>query len=321
MQRAATVALLLVLALPGASASVVRDTLKEHDSTVPSGAGADVPFTVPFHLEAPGLFYAKLLVTPWNAVNPGTPNGTVKPDHSAGTSGWWIEFYLADSAGAPLAVDGNGASVNPALGAFVDSTPTPTTFLAAGTPYALQGIVHVPVAASVPGARYEVNLALVYREGTFTGDGASGGRLEQSKAFTERIAIVGSALPPSGTPPTPGTPTAPTTPTPPATPTGPTPGPVATPTLSSSTPVTTAEPDEVVSARAPSLEGPWMWLFGIVAVVALAASTVALSVAAYVLLLVRREFGTTRARVDDREGARADDDAPAPRRESARRSP
>lgn len=280
MSRPLALALLLALVAPVAAASVVRDAPKEHESRIPAGAAADVPAAVPFHLEAPGLFYAKLLVTPWNAVNPGTPNGTVKSDHSAGTSGWWVEFYLADGAGAPLAKDGNGASATPALGAFVDSTPTPTTFLAAGTPHALQLIVHVPKEAAVPGARYEVNVALVYREGAFTGDGtASGGRLEQSKGFTERVVVEGNL---ESAAPTPASP----------------PDPVPSPTTGATTPTApppAESPSEAVARGAPVEPGVLLWLVLGLAVAALAVSVAALAVTSYVLLLVRRDLAPARS--------------------------
>lgn len=268
----------LALLAPPAAGSVVRDTLKEHESRIVAGAAADVPVAVPFHLEAPGLFYAKLLVTPWNAVNSGTPNGTVASDRSAGTSGWWVEIYLADESGAPLARDGNGASVEAALGAFVDSTPTRATFLAAGTPHVLQAIVHVPLEAAVPGGRYEVNLALVYREGAFTGDGpTSGARFEQSKAFTERIVVDGSspAVPPTGAPP-------------PAPPAAATPSPIA--------PMAPPEsPSEAVARGAPAEAGLVLPLVLGLAIAALAVSVAALAVTTYVLLLVRRDLAFARS--------------------------
>lgn len=232
---------MLLAAASAAQAAVVLDGPREGSATLPAGPEAEVVSEVPFHFDADGQFYAKLLVTPWNAVNNGTANGT------AGASGWWISFTLRDAT---------GATTN--LGAFNDSTPTPFVPLSAGSPRTLVTRIHMPAVASKAGASYRVAFALVFHEGSGGGDGTSGATLDQSRSFTQTILVEG----PPGTP----TPTPAPGPTPPAgnttnetTPNGTTPSPLPP------TPPTPSPPAPTGNAGSE----PWLWVFALLALVVL----------------------------------------------------
>ncbi|HWG92109.1 MAG TPA: hypothetical protein VNZ52_14765, partial [Candidatus Thermoplasmatota archaeon] len=154
--------LLVALAASPAGAQVALDTYKEHETRLPPGAAATVLAEVPFHLDQDGSVYAKLLPTPWNAVNDGIPNGTVNANHTEGLTGWHIRYVLTDENGVPLTVDGKGNPVSADLGVYADATPTKPVFLKAGTPYRFLGIITVPEEAARPGVTSKVVFALVF---------------------------------------------------------------------------------------------------------------------------------------------------------------
>lgn len=190
--------LLAALAAGAAQAAPVLDAPSQDVAEVAPGSAGEAEARVGFHLDEPGRFYAKLLVTPWNAVNSGTPNGSVAADHSRGLMGWWVEFQLADGAGQPLARDASGQEVPASLGAYVDSTPTPLVALDAGKGYVLVARVHVPAEAALPGAEHRVAFALATRAEA-PGD-ASGGTLDPSRGFTAVVRVAGGPAPAPGQP-------------------------------------------------------------------------------------------------------------------------
>ncbi len=267
----------LLIGAGGAHAAVRLDTYKSADHSVGEVKETLVLATVPFHLDQPGDFYAKLLVTPWNPVNNGTPNGTVDANHAAGLTGWWISFNLADERGIPLAADANNETMNPALGTFVDSTSTRKVALAPETPYTLIAVIHVPAGAFLPADHaYRVPFALVFSEGDFTGGTSSGARLDQSRGFTAVIHVPGT-----GAVVDPGPVTVPD------------PGP------DEGNPGPDGKGDEVV-APAPQVSPAvastafdvpvyLLWLLVILAVIAIALGVIAIAIASYVLVIVRRD--------------------------------
>jgi hypothetical protein len=187
----------LAAAPPAAWATVQLDSYKEIELATADGAESRVETDIPFHFTTDGQFYTKLLVTPWNAVNNGSPNGTVDQSHESGVSGWWIEFTLYRNASQVT-----DTAAGEFLGSFVDSTAT--TPIALGNASAvLRAVVHVPIEAAIPGMTYRVPLALVYRAADAGASGSSGGSLDQSRGFTIKITIAGEFVPPLGEDPIP----------------------------------------------------------------------------------------------------------------------
>lgn len=168
---------LLALLAPSAAAAVILEHAREGSVTIPFGGEANVRVLLPFRLDAEGLFYAKLLVSPWNAVNSGVANGTLAPGDATGATGWWVSFTLRRNESDP----------GRPLGTFVDGRPTADVPLAAGEPHVLEAVIHVPEAATIPGQRHEVNLALAMRANYVAN--ASGGQRDPSRAYTQYIYI------------------------------------------------------------------------------------------------------------------------------------
>lgn len=206
MRRAAFVLLLaLVLALPGARAAGY-DFTSGRSFAQPAGEGGVNVFTIPFHVNAPGFVYAKLLDTDRNAVNNGAaPNGS-----ASAKTGWWVEWALVQGQ----------ATLE--LGARQDDKPTELVPVAAGEDDALVLRVHWPEAANTPGAADLVYGALAFRvESAASGPGqTSGASMDEARSFHVQIDFPGSgaAAPvpsPSATPDaTAGGATPPATPTP-----------------------------------------------------------------------------------------------------------
>jgi hypothetical protein len=148
----------------------------------------------PFQANAAGHVYAKVLVTPRNAVNPGQPNGTVSSDYRAGQSGWWVAFALLQPNGQALGTDARGMPVPASLGAYVDSTPTPLVAVAAGTSYLLRMIIHVPAQAWEHGAEHHAIAALAFRGGDGDLGGISGAMQDASLGLITTFGLQGATL-------------------------------------------------------------------------------------------------------------------------------
>lgn len=180
--RSAFAAALALAISASASAAVLLEVANQHSTIVPSGAAGEVVALAPFQVDQPGAVYAKLLVTPWNAVNAGVPNGTVA--NGAGVSGWWIEFEFTNASGGPMAASGGAQRHGP----FADSTPTALVPVEAETTYRLAARIHYPADAARPGASHRVVFALAFRAGESSAAG-SGGTLDPSRSFTETIEV------------------------------------------------------------------------------------------------------------------------------------
>lgn len=191
MRRAllAALVILLCVAVP-AHAAVTLEVENSREVFVPAGSAGEVVARVPFSLDVRGLVYAKMLVTPWNAVNAGTPNGTVASGE--GVSGWWISFTFTNSSGAALTKDAANRPASPSSGPFVDSTATPAILLDPAITWFVEAKVRYPASAATPGAYHRVVFAVVFRDAEAVGAGGSGGTLEQSRGFTFTIRVPGT---------------------------------------------------------------------------------------------------------------------------------
>ncbi|MHB8586765.1 MAG: hypothetical protein ACYDDF_13140 [Thermoplasmatota archaeon] len=190
---ALAIAALVLMSVSRAVGAADAAVLIDSDSTAATAAvmpGANVTGVVPFHLDEAGDLYVKLLATPWNAIDNGTPNGTVTANHSSGVRGWWVGYELADDAGRPLTKDANNASINPFLGFYADTQSTRLVPLSPNQPYDLLLSVHVSNTATA-GSQNHVVIALAFRnEASATGNGAF---LDQSRGFTLTVPLVGNA--------------------------------------------------------------------------------------------------------------------------------
>jgi hypothetical protein len=189
LAAAAAIAVLAVAVPPGASGEVSLVGFRDHQTDLPDALPLNATVAVPFNVTSGGSVYVKLLATPWNAVNNGTANGSVAPDHSVGLSGWWAAFTLADGNGSPLSRDAAGTAIDPFLGAYSDTTPTPLVALAPGN-YELLLTAHVPKTAA-PNSTNRVVIAIAFRAGSDSGS-TNGGFLDQSVGYTESL-VLGSA--------------------------------------------------------------------------------------------------------------------------------
>lgn len=191
MRRAllAALTILLGVAVP-AHAAVTLEVENRSEVFVPTGSAGEVIARVPFAVDVRGLVYAKMLVTPWNAINAGTPNGTVASGE--GVSGWWISFTFTNSSGAAVTTDAANRPASPSSGPFVDSTATPAILLDPAITWFVEAKVRYPASAATPGAHHRVVFAIVFRDAEAAAAGGSGGTLEQSRGFTFTIRAPGT---------------------------------------------------------------------------------------------------------------------------------
>ena len=93
----AILALAAILLVSGAQARIVLETESEAGQGHLIGEEQAITTHIPFSITKDGGVYAKLLVTPWNPINDGTPNGSVEEG-----TGWRAQFVFLDDAGEPL---------------------------------------------------------------------------------------------------------------------------------------------------------------------------------------------------------------------------
>ncbi len=175
--------LLAIVAVAGPAAGAVETDFREHESRFQDGAAGEVVLLVPFRLTERASFYAKVLPTMGNAVNDGTPNGTVL---EGGGTGWWVTFRLLGPDGGPPGPDADGRPVPDPLGTFASSTPSPAVDLDAGE-HVLEVRVHVPDEAARVPATHRVVVALAQRAAS-AGD-RSGLLLDPSRGIVETIVV------------------------------------------------------------------------------------------------------------------------------------